>query len=91
MSAEDISVQLTRIEGMLGVTNERLSNVQTDIADVRRVQHSHSDRLGILEADKNRRDGERKGIIASGRIVWALIGTIPGGVVTAAVMKLFGV
>ena len=86
----NISIQLTRIEGLLGVTNERLANVQTDIVDIRHVQRSHGDRLGILEADKNIRTGERKGFIASG---WALIwigGLVPGSFVTVVLMKAFG-
>lgn len=88
MADDDIRVQLTRIEGMLGVTNERLSNVQTDIADVRRVQHSHGDRLGILEADKNRRDGERKGLTLSSKMAWSALSLVAGGGGVFAVLEV---
>lgn len=86
----DIRVQLARIEGKQDVTNERLSSVQSDIVDIRRVQRNHGDRLGILEADKNIKAGERQGLATGGRILWAAIGLIPGGAVVAVVMRLFG-
>jgi hypothetical protein len=86
----DIRVQLARIEGKQDVTNERLSNVQNDIVELRRVQGTHGDRLGLLEASENIRSGERKGIALSGRILWAAVGTIPGAVLAGAAMKLFG-
>ena len=87
---EDIRVQLTRIEGMLSVTNERLSNVRDDIVEIRNIQRDHGGRLGLLEAKENMRSGERKGFIAGGRIIWALIGAVPSGMVVAGLMRLFG-
>ena len=86
----DILVQLARMEGKLDVTNERLNNVQTEIADIRRVQHRHSDRLGLLENDKNMRTGERNGLALGGRLAWAGIGLIPGGAIVAGLMRLLG-
>ena len=90
MSDDGIHVQLVRIEGKLDVTNERLSNVQNEIADIRIVQHRHGDRLGILESDRNVRAGERQGIALGGRILWTIIGAVPVGI-GAALLKLFDV
>jgi len=86
----DIRVQLARIEGKQDVTNERLSNVQNDIVDIRRVQRNHGDRLGILEAENNTRAGVQKGLSTAGRFAWAAVGLIPGGAVVAVFMRLFG-
>ena len=90
MSDDGIHVQLVRIEGKLDVTNERLSNVQNEIADIRIVQHRHSDRLGILESDRNVRTGERQGLAMGGKFLWTIIGAVPVGI-GAALLKLFGV
>jgi hypothetical protein len=87
---DDIRVQLARIEGKQDVTNAHLSNVQSDIADIRQVQYRHGDRLGILEADRNVRTGERQGLALGGRIIWTIIGAVPVGAVALA-LKLFGV
>jgi hypothetical protein len=91
MSADDneIRVQLARMEGKQDVTNERLNNVQTDITDIRQVQHRHGTRLGALEADRNERVGQLKGLALSGRILWWFIGAIPVGI-GAVLLKLFG-
>ncbi len=85
----DIRVQLARMEGKQDVTNAHLTNVQNDIADIRRVQYNHGDRLGMLEADKNVRSGERQGLALSGRILWTIIGAVPVGI-GAVVLKLLG-
>lgn len=91
MSADDdIRVQLARIEGKQDVTNERLTNVQGDIAELRRVQSTHATDIQMLKADKNVRDGERRGLMASGRVLWAGIGLIPGGAIVGLLMKLLG-
>lgn len=86
----DIRVQLARIEGKQDVTNERLSSVQNDIVDIRRVQRNHGDRLGILEADRNIRTGKQQGLSTAGRLLWAAAGLIPGGAIAAALMRVFG-
>ena len=91
MSAEDnsILVQLARMEGKLDVTNERLNNVQEQIASLRRTQDAHSTRIAGLEADKNVRAGERQGIALGGRILWSIIGAVPVGI-GAVVLRLLG-
>jgi hypothetical protein len=92
MNGEDseIRVQLARMEGKQDVTNERLSNVQNDIVEIRLVQRGHGDRLGVLEAKENMRSGERRGLSAAGRFVWAGIGSIIGGGGITVAMKLLG-
>ena len=85
---EDIRIQLVRMEGKQDVCNERLSNVQNDIADIRRTQNTHGDRLGILEADKNRRDGEHTGRVRTSEIVWRVISFVGGSGGVLALMAL---
>ena len=85
---DNISVQLVRIEGKLDVTNERLGNVQNDVAELRREQSRHSDRLGILEAEKNRRDGERKGLGIGGKVFLSVASAIGGGSGVLALVEL---
>jgi hypothetical protein len=84
---ETNKIQLTRIEGKLDVTNERLSNVQSDIVEIRVTQRDHGSRLGLLEAKENMRHGFN----IAGKVAWAAIGTIFGGGGIAAAMKLFGI
>ncbi len=81
----DIRVQLVRMEGTLNVANERLGSMKDDIADIRRTQSSHSDRLGLLEAARNRSDGEHTGRARTGEIIWRVVSFLAGsgGVLTA--------
>lgn len=85
----DILVQLAIISGKQDVTNERLNNVQEQIASIRRTQDSHGLRLSHLEADKNVRAGERQGIALGGRILWTIIGAVPVGI-GAFALRLLG-
>lgn len=85
---EDIRLQLVRMEGKLDVSNERLGTVQNDIADIRRTQNSHGDRLGILEADKNRRDGEHSGRTKAGEIMWRVVSFVAGSGGIFALMQV---
>jgi hypothetical protein len=86
----EIRVQLARIEGKQDVTNERLSSVQNDIVDIRRVQRDHGGRINVLETDKSMRTGALQGLAVSGRIIWAGIGSIVGGGGIVALLKFFG-
>ena len=89
MAAEDdIRVQLARMEGKQDVTNERLSNVQTDIVEIRSVQRDHGSRLGILEAKENMRSGERKGVTVGGKLAWSAISLLVGSGGVLAVLEL---
>ena len=85
---DDIRIQLVRMEGTLNLANERLGNVQTDITDIRRTQNSHGDRLGILEADRNRREGEHTGKIRTSEIVWRALSFIGGSGGVFALMQV---
>lgn len=85
----DIRVQLARMEGKQDVANERLNSFHADLLDIRKTLYGHGDRLGILEADKNVRSGERQGLAISGRILWSIIGAVPVGV-GAIALKLLG-
>jgi hypothetical protein len=87
--SNDILVQLARIEGKQDVTNERLNNVQEQIASLRRTQDAHSGRIANLEADKNVRAGERQGIALGGRILWSIIGAVPVGI-GALLLRVLG-
>ena len=89
MSAEDdIRVQLARMEGKQDVTNERLNNVQSELTDVRRVQHNHASDIQILKADKERRDGERSGIGLSGKIILTIASLLTGTGIGAGILEL---
>jgi hypothetical protein len=68
---EEIRVQLARMEGKQDVTNERLNNVQTDIVDLRRVQHMHANDIQTLKATEH----QRKGAVTAIKLLWALGGS----------------
>lgn len=91
MSTEgnDILVQLAVISGKQDVTNERLNNVQSQIASLQRVQDSQGARITNLETEKNIRVGERQGIALGGRILWTVIGAVPVGL-GALALRFFG-
>ncbi len=78
---DSIRVQLARMEGKQDVTNERLETANR-INDERHASvmarlSSHGDRITGLETREVGRDGERKGLLAGGRILWALVGAVP--------------
>ena len=88
--SESIRIQLTRIEGGVALLNERLSAAREDIRDMRDIQQAHAARITTLEADRNTRDGERKGLSTSGRLLWGImIGLLTSGV-GAALLRHFG-
>ena len=87
---ESIRVQLTRIEGGVALLNERLSAAREDIRDIRDTQQTHGNRITTLEADRNVRDGERKGIAHGGKLLWGLIGLVISAV-GAGLIRHFGV
>jgi hypothetical protein len=97
----DSKVQLTRIEGKLDLVNERHETMKGDIgkleerqvADTRRIDerlHSHGSRIGVLEADKHLRQGERAGLALSAKAIhWIGGGSVVA--VLAAVLRHFAV
>ena len=86
----DIRVQLTRIEGGVELLNERVRAAREDIRDIRDTQQAHAGRLTTLEADRNIRDGERKGFAHGGKALWALIGLVTTAI-GAGLLRHFGV
>jgi hypothetical protein len=87
--SESVLVKLTRMEGKLDLSN--LRHDQTDawktIVDNRLT--SHGDRIGGLERREIGRDGERKGIIASGKLLLVLAGAAPVAI-GAAILRALG-
>jgi hypothetical protein len=91
---EEVRVQLARMEGKQDITNERLetsNKINDERHAVTKAQLAHhNERIGVLEADRHVKAGERRGLSTAGRIAWAGIGLIPGGAIVAALMRLFG-
>ena len=85
---DEIRVQLARMEGKQDVANERLNSALNDIHDIRKTVHGHGNRIGVLEADKHLRDGERQGIAMTTRVMWAVVGALPTGAIVAIIMKV---
>lgn len=69
-------VQLTRIEGKLDLVNDRHETMKGDIVEVKTRLHSHSNRIGVLEA----RDHQRTGAVGAVKLLWAA-----GGVTLASI------
>ena len=99
---EDIRVQLARMEGKQDVANERLETanrinderhtaVQSRFGTIEGRLDGHGTRITGLEQRETGRDGERRALLTSGKVLWALTGTGVGGAVTALIMKAFGV
>jgi hypothetical protein len=98
--SESIRVQLARMEGKQDVTNERLDTanrinderhaaIKLQISTIDGRLNSHSERIGGMEKREAERGGERKGIVASGKLFMVLAGAIPVAVV-AAILRAIG-
>ena len=98
---EDIRVQLARMEGKQDLANERLDTAnkinderhaatKTQLAALDNRMNSHGDRISGLEKREFGRDSGDKRISAAGKTLWLAIGSIPGGLVVAVLMKAFG-
>jgi hypothetical protein len=87
---ESVLVKLTRMEGKLDLSNLRHDQHDAKFGSIDSRLNSHADRIGGLEKREIGRDGERKGLSTAGRIAWAASGLIPGGLIVAALMRLFG-
>lgn len=89
-----VQVALAQIKGGIDLINERLlhSNQINDErhAGVSKRLDNHEGRIGGLERDKTLRDGERKGFVASGRALWAIVSVTVGAGGAFGLMKLFG-
>lgn len=100
VESESVLVKLTRIEGKQDVTNERLETankinderhawVKTHLGVIDTHLLAHSERLTGLEGRELGLAGERKGLLAGGKLVWAILGAIPGGAIVAVLLRLF--
>jgi hypothetical protein len=87
---EEIRVQLARMEGKLDLGNLRHDQHDGKFVIIDGRLNSHGERITGLEKREVGRDGERKGLTTVGRVAWLAIGSIPGGAIVAALMKLFG-
>lgn len=80
-----------RLEGKLDLLNERHDRVIEDVKAMRERQHSHSNRLQLIEANHHSQMGERKGQEQVVRMLWAVISLIGGGgVLTIVTLVLKG-
>lgn len=86
--SESVLVKLTRMEGKLDLSNLRHDQHDTKFSTIDSRLNAHSERIGGLEKREVGRDGERKGIALSGRVLWVAIGFVPPAIVAA--MKLAG-
>src|SRR4051812_13654866 len=100
MSGEDNCARLEKIQGGVDLINERLKHanelqnerhdsILKSIARLDDADAALDGRVGVLEADKNVRRGERQGLALSGRILWTIIGAVPVGI-GAALLRLLG-
>ncbi len=86
-----VDVIREKLDSAQRIADERHEGVKADITDLRQGHHRISNRVGVLEAKDHVRDGERKGIMTSGRVLWAGIGALLGGSGLAGLLKLLGI
>lgn len=84
---ESVLVKLTRMEGKLDLSNLRHDQHDAKFATIDSRLNGHSERIGGLEGRELGRDGERKGIATSTKVVMALL-TLMGGGLGAIVTRL---
>lgn len=88
---ESVLVKLTRMEGKLDLSNLRHDQHDARFGTIEGRLDGHGTRITGLEQRETGRDGERRALLTSGKVLWALTGTGVGGAVTALIMKAFGV
>lgn len=86
---ESVLIKLTRMEGKLDLSNMRHDHHDARFSAIETRFNSHGERITGLEGREIGRDGERKGLVTGGRLLWATIGLVPGGAVVALLMRLF--
>ena len=87
--SESIRVQLEGIRGDIKLVLAGQDRANSDILDLRHTTQGHDSRINALEAKNDHNTGERKGLLAGGRLLWATVGLIPGGAVAALAMRAF--
>jgi hypothetical protein len=86
--SESILVKLTRMEGKLDLSNLRHDQHDQRFAAIDGRMNGHGERISNLEKREFGREGERKGIALSGRVLWLAIGFVPPALVAG--IKLAG-
>lgn len=87
---DSVRVQLARMEGKLDMGNLRHDQTDQRLNNHEQRLHRHSSDISNLQSANLVRETQTKTLAASGRIVWAGIGLIPGGAAVAVLMRLFG-
>lgn len=82
------------------IADERHEAIKAELTDVKNKVHRHGNelqpliglpaRVDALEDADKLREGQRQGIITSGRALIWLAGLIPGGLIVAVLSKAFG-
>ncbi len=97
---ESIIVKLTRIEGKQDLANEKLetanrineerhAQIKGQISTIDQRVNSHGDRITGLEGRELTREGERKGITTSTKVIWGGFIAL-AGLAVGIVALLFG-
>lgn len=87
--SESVLVKLTRMEGKLDLSNLRHDQHDARFSSIDGRLNGHGERITGLEHREVSRDGERKGIALSARIMWLALGAVPGGAIAAVLIRLF--
>ena len=69
--SESVLIKLTRMEGKLDLSNMRHDQHDARFSAIENRFNSHGERLTGLEGREIGRDGERKGVTTSTKIIWA--------------------
>lgn len=87
--SESVLIKLTRMEGKLDLSNMRHDQHDAKFAAIDMRFNSQGERITGLEGREIGRDGERKGLMLGGKLMWAAVGLIPGGAVVGLLMRAF--
>ena len=83
----DQRVALAEIKGDVKLILAGQERTHSDVQEIRRTLDSHNRRIDSLEADKNRRDGERTGVSISSKIIWSVGSLLVGSGGVFALME----
>jgi hypothetical protein len=86
----DSRVALAEIRGDIKLILAGQQRTHTDVQEIRNTLTRHDERIGTLETVNSIREGERKGVTLSGKVMWAVFSLVGGGAATAIAMKVFG-
>lgn len=83
----DQRVALAEIKGDVKLILAGQERTHSDVQEIRRTLDSHNRRIDSLEADKNRRDGERTGVSISSKVFWSVGSLLVGSGGVFALME----